>query len=398
MIIFRNPGLIDINAAIIMGINAKTNESPIGFFGTGLKYSIATILRNGCQIEIYRGHERYKFTTEEIITRDQKFDVVVMNDRQLGFTTDLGRRWELWQAYRELYSNMKDEGGEVFKDKHLLPLTYEGETRIVVYGSAFEEIYENRGTFILENDPLYITEVGDLHAGHTRGLFYRGIKVEHSPLPYANTFNVKRYLELTEDRTVKWEWQKKNILAEIVDALVQQGHIILAESIICEKNFAEQEIDYDGLLHGDQRSEAFLDLMAKLVKTRLTDVNESALRAYERLRKPQLEMMEQLELSPIQRKRLAKALMFAFKMGFQVDAYPIIFVKQIGDNTMGLAYKGKIYVSAAAFEKGTKELVATLIEEFIHLHYHHLDCTRSLQNFLFDRMISFAEELHGEPL
>ena len=32
-----------------------------------------------------------------------------MNGERLGFTTDLGKTWEMWQIFRELYSNMLDE-------------------------------------------------------------------------------------------------------------------------------------------------------------------------------------------------------------------------------------------------------------------------------------------------
>lgn len=113
MIIFSNPGLIDIRALTTLGINAKENPSAIGYFGSGAKYAIACILRWGGSITIYRGTERYSFTTVEHETRGKKFSIVCMNGNELGFVTDYGKNWQPWQVYRELWTNAMDEAGAV---------------------------------------------------------------------------------------------------------------------------------------------------------------------------------------------------------------------------------------------------------------------------------------------
>src|SRR5882724_11960473 len=122
MIVFQNPGLIDLDAALVMGVNAKLGESPIGFFGTGLKYAMATLLRNNCRFRIFRGVEEFQITTQKLSFRDKNFDLVWLNGSKLGFTTDLGRNWKPWQAYRELYSNAKDEGGQTFQSNEVIGL------------------------------------------------------------------------------------------------------------------------------------------------------------------------------------------------------------------------------------------------------------------------------------
>ena len=58
MIIFENKGLIDVHAISIMGVSVK-EEGSIGYFGTGLKYAIATLLREGQKITIWRGKEPF---------------------------------------------------------------------------------------------------------------------------------------------------------------------------------------------------------------------------------------------------------------------------------------------------------------------------------------------------
>jgi hypothetical protein len=47
---------------------------------------------------------------------------------------------------------------------------------------------------------------------------------------------------------------------------------------------------------------------------------------------------------------------------------------------------------------GAKQAASTLIEEFLHLRHGWKDCTRELQTYLFERLVSLGEELAGEPL
>ena len=67
-IYFTNPGEIDIRAVTTMGVNVKEGSSSIGYFGTGLKYAIATLLREGQEIIIHSGLTTYYFLSfqEEI--------------------------------------------------------------------------------------------------------------------------------------------------------------------------------------------------------------------------------------------------------------------------------------------------------------------------------------------
>ena len=121
-IFFSNPGHMDILAATTLGVNAKTNDSPIGYFGTGLKYAIATLLRHNHEIVISIGDTYYTFFSTPMKSRNKSYHLVEMRingdeRRPLGFTTDLGKNWGIREAYRELYSNMLDEEGE-FDTKH----------------------------------------------------------------------------------------------------------------------------------------------------------------------------------------------------------------------------------------------------------------------------------------
>ena len=108
---FQNPGLIDLRAIQIMGVSVKDTDNPIGYFGTGLKYAIATLLRNSQSITIWRGLEPYRFSASAENIRGKSFSVVRMNGEPLGITTDLGRNWQMCHAFREVYAHNLDERG-----------------------------------------------------------------------------------------------------------------------------------------------------------------------------------------------------------------------------------------------------------------------------------------------
>lgn len=55
MILFQNPGEIDLLSIASFGVSVKEGENPIGFFGTGLKYAIAVLLRTGHRITVMTG-------------------------------------------------------------------------------------------------------------------------------------------------------------------------------------------------------------------------------------------------------------------------------------------------------------------------------------------------------
>src|SRR5262245_54522643 len=43
-LVFSNPGILDINLVKLLGVSVQESDSAIGFFGTGLKYAIASTL------------------------------------------------------------------------------------------------------------------------------------------------------------------------------------------------------------------------------------------------------------------------------------------------------------------------------------------------------------------
>src|SRR5690606_20364037 len=126
-------------------------DNPIGMFGTGLKYAIAVLLRNGNCIEITNKDKTYSFSIHDIDFRGKSFQQILCNGKKLPFTTEYGKNWELWQAYRELHSNTVDEEGISFIGEPM-----DEGTSIVVYGESFVKCVENHNDyFVGDREPLY---------------------------------------------------------------------------------------------------------------------------------------------------------------------------------------------------------------------------------------------------
>ena len=58
------------------------------------------------------GLKVYSFAVRSEVVRGKTFNMVCMNGEAIGFTTDLGKNWELWQAFRELYFDCTNEFGK----------------------------------------------------------------------------------------------------------------------------------------------------------------------------------------------------------------------------------------------------------------------------------------------
>lgn len=399
MIVFENPGVIDIRSITTFGVSVKEGDNPIGFFGTGLKYAIAVLLRTGHGVEIHAGLQVVKFAIQTDLVRGQDFDFITMSvdgsaAAPLGFTTQLGKQWELWMAYREIACNCKDENGEGRYAKDA-PAPIDGATRIIVRGDDFESVFANGHLYILADEPQQVigmTEVRN-RAGHD--LFYRGVRVMQLPKPAKYTYNLNAKLALTEDRTVKNSWEVGSRIAQAV--LQSKDDAFIRDVVTASDETFEGCLDFHGW--GVSASPEFIFTVGEALSDRMSKVNATAMRVWQDATKQTIAPLE-IELTKTQLMSLNRALDFTTKLGFAIrDAYPIKVVESLGDGTLGLAKDGVIYIAEKVFHAGgTKMLASTLIEEYVHLRHGYADLTRDLQNFLLDRLVSIGEELAGEPL
>lgn len=398
MIVFENPQEIDLCAISTFGVSVKEGENPIGFFGTGLKYAIAVLLRTGHEITIYSGLSVVDFGIRRGMVRGQEFDFITMAIDQgkpvdIGFTTQLGKQWELWMAYREIACNCKDEGGTI-SQRQSAPPPVAGATAIIVNGHEFESVYADRHQFILEDQPSMLLGSIELRRRPGNAYFYRGVRVHKLGDTGMFTYNDTSYLDLTEDRTAKYQFEPRSRIAFAY--LKCDDERLLKTVLMAENNTLEGKLDFHS--YGTPASEAFLRTVGKLSQDRLTKINISAVQVW-RDATNKLVTPRTIVLTPVQRKTLNKALDFCSRIGFNVrDSYPISIVESLGSETLGMAMDDTIFIAARTFDMGTKYVAGTLVEEYLHLRHGYSDCSREMQNFLFDRLMSIGEELTGEPL
>lgn len=259
-IVFRTPGTIDVRAFTTMGVNAKPGvENPIGYFGTGLKYAVAVLARLGAQLTVHTGGVRYWFEAVPMKFRGQEFQQLTMRRdawvggegwrlgrrQKLPFTTLYGRNWEPWMAFRELYSNTLDEGGEAWEIEGEVDaaamrqnVTANGHTYIMVAQcEAFTKAYRDRSSIFLDlsERELKATIPGiEIREGSTQRLFYQGMRAKDVGKPTLHTYNFTTGQILTEDRQLAHEWHVRSALANTIAGHCDDEKLI--EEIITAKD------------------------------------------------------------------------------------------------------------------------------------------------------------------
>lgn len=271
MLVFQNPGLIPEAALTTMGVSAKVIDNPIGQFGTGIKYAIAIILRHGGKVTIYRGKKALEFGIKSQTIRDKDFKIVTMNGKPLGFTDQVGLNWQPWMAYRELYSNCKDEGGTIQQFVHSgEELGKVKETWIVVEWPEIEKIHEDRHTIILSTDPSYTLDKVEVHPGlDSSHLYYKRIRVMDLTPQAKYTYSLSGHQTLTEDRTLMYPYMVPGIIARSIIKSTNKNFLRSVLDTESVDGRYESKLNYE-LVRDETPSVDFLEVAEELkIKKRL---------------------------------------------------------------------------------------------------------------------------------
>lgn len=234
---FITPTDLPLDAFTNFGINHKPNsDSPIGYFGTGLKYVVAIVARHGGTVSLNTPKGEFVFYGADKEFRGKTFTGLRMKRRngwaskwryeQMPFTTELGKNWHLWQAFRELLSNTIDEGGIVTTDDYH-EHGWSTFSRVTVECDGFdrwcdpahsEEVWLDRDLWAEPNKVIDDVEIWDAPA---ICVYYKGIRVFDFPEGYKSrrTYNFTSGIELSEDRTVRNQWLMQKTLIGVLDQL-----------------------------------------------------------------------------------------------------------------------------------------------------------------------------------
>jgi hypothetical protein len=378
---FVTPGLIDIRAVTTLGVNVKEGDSPIGYFGTGLKYAITVLLREAQSITLNVGFERYEFSARETEIRGKSFFIIHMNGHPLSFTTELGKNWTLRNAFREFYSNTQDENGIITPGAAELR---EGWTVITVEGEGFAAAAAARDEYILSETrrPILQLPAIEVYPGTSEQVFYRGIAAYQLPKVSLYTYNILESSTLTEDRTLESTFSTYWNISEAIQGLPPE---YLSAALVAE-DFFEQSHD----LSYHTAPESFFAVVNLLARQKPASLNKSAYAKF--LKEHPLSAPDYEEFQPTsdQQEEISAAITSLEAAGFEISRFPICFAKSLGERTLAVARNGTIWISEQALR--SDKLLRALLEEYLHLSSSYGDCCRELQNLLFEHLLRLVEE------
>jgi hypothetical protein len=390
MLVFRNPGLIDMAVVKTMGVNVKESDTAIGYFGTGLKFAIATILRGGGAIEIWRGPEVYRLGVLHQDIRGKEFDIVSLNGEALGYTTTLGKNWLAWMAFRELATNCIDEGGTFAPgDADTAPCGPD-ETMIVVNCPDIMAAYD-KDDILISGNMLASNAYAEIYEGPSRYVYYRGVRVYELSVPARFKYNIVTSIRLSEDRSAAWLWEVHNAIELAIQHCGDAA--VIRDAVTCGEEFYE-----DKLSIGGSGSAQFMETVGELALGRANHpgLNSAALAMARETAIKEMTPSHSVKLSEMNTEKLRRAKLLLTGAGFDIAAFPMVIVDTLGNGALGLASDGKMFISMAAFDAGARELAATIFEEFAHLRSGHADCSRAFQNWIIDAMLNQIEIAAGE--
>lgn len=170
-----------INLTTIGDSEKREDETKIGKFSSGQAYATALLLRDGVgmEVDIYGGkgadgggyteYVTYSTTNRVCDSTNKSKEIIVIDYKkqfhgsctsslkggiesekiETAFALQLGYNWEIWMAYREIMSNVLDEGGYVLEQEY----TPEIETGTVITlefdeNNEFFKVWQNRHLYM----------------------------------------------------------------------------------------------------------------------------------------------------------------------------------------------------------------------------------------------------------
>jgi hypothetical protein len=250
-LLIENKGELPEAALLLMGASTKRNDSDkIGMFGTGAKYAVSALLREGVEFEVHTTEteltagdlipggsglvsaitkttpRRYRFRSDPVPLKDQIFNqVVLLRDSErkgtpLSFTTEMGGLgWTVNDALRELVSNAYDEDEPDVGVVEEAPVARPGYTRVYVrLTPKVKEFWQEfGGWFTQKRTPVYSGEGWRLYKPFGPGVrvFRKGALAYSDPDMKAVFDYDLDYLTVNEERKAsRWDctWQVASIL------------------------------------------------------------------------------------------------------------------------------------------------------------------------------------------
>ena len=180
----QNSGLLPEELLYLMGGTTKAEDDyKIGKFGTGLKYTLAFMVRNNIDFRIFIGEREINIGSKTINVRDTTFHQITINGRDTSITDTMGLDWKLWMVIREIYCNALDEGDVVREVTSSLEGSPGTTTFYIQAIPPVLEIVNAWGNYFLHDlEPLFECEKFALYPKSNRfQIFKQGVLIHDDP-------------------------------------------------------------------------------------------------------------------------------------------------------------------------------------------------------------------------
>lgn len=400
---FENDGEIDVNAFKLIGASSKeTDDTKIGFWGSGLKYAIAVLLRHNIAIKAFSGKKEIKIGKRNTKMRGESFEVVTINGSPTSITTRMGKDWELWFAIREITANAIDEGGDIAKVTDDVSGEH-GKTKIFIeFTDEIKEIYNNINSYFCYNrKPIYSHHRFKIFDRLNTGvgiIYRRGIKVgEKNDLSFDYDIDD---VSINESRVIHGFRELDRALTSHIKNIDDEYFI----NMFLLHDYGEWDLDWTwagthfskkwkNCLQGykiipKEVSGYYLDEMnnphyilptqiCELLKSQYgKDVDIAGYTSRGMFNYKKLQPTEkQSNLIEEMRSKIEKVISTE---GIDIE----IGILDIGILGKALPEERKIIISDSVFSRGKSEILKTMIEEYSHVVSGADDRTRQFQDFL----------------
>lgn len=414
-----NMGELDPLGLRLMGASTKRDDpSKIGFFGTGFKYALAVLLRNGADVRVFSGTSCYRIKTQKVSMRGKEFEEIVIvgpdgTETPTGMTTDVGPKWELWMALREIICNALDEpGGGKFEVVETEPVGFGGETRVYISYEVVRSVWEEKEKYFRLDRTValeVVTAAGEKGRilskvdDQTR-VYRKGILVFADKTPSMFDYDCPD-LRVSEERLASG-WEVKHKVWEILNwASVERKKEILANLKPFEENLPEgwmyvnpdwsEALGETIIVTPEQAAFFREELFGKDTRV-LPGAWVTTLRREVTVQTAERALTSGAMAKPVKRgldgtekRGIKEALRVLKKVGIDIDGDSVLVVQTFEDpNVLGKFENGKMLLARRLFDLGFRELIKTIVEEWAHDQSKAADKTREFQNFLLDTLVS----------
>ena len=407
-----NRGLVEPGALSLMGASVKDGDA-IGKFGSGFKYALATLIRNGLEVRIFSGLREITLETRPETFREREFQVLWVDGVRTAITTETGKEWHVRDAIRELWSNALDEAEarREVSDK-IIPHTERTVIAIEASGDVNKMVMNWEMFFAHQVRALHENIEGRIIDQPTTNFFRRGVWIcedretvglfsydfKDILLPesrkIATSSCLYSLLQVLRNCPVETVWKR---LLENRNPKLAEWRALANWSIVGytgQKEFLRVfKQSYD--CYGSKR----LQSRVKTKDLRILWLNDEFSSIFNRLDVPNImsfqehsEEFEVLEWPIGFEEQLEPAIAKLAKVGVNIGDFPIRYCRFFeGDSPIAVAYKGTCYLTDKAFSCEKEMLMKALIEEWTHLQHNVLDHTVAQQHVYLNLIVSLIE-------